>query len=99
MTGSPLGQQILAAWKTKAQTKRDWLEKSLSQNAVNPPNPTLAWKRQMLVARAQRMTEAQKNWAEAFHNHYQQMYNILSSQAHKTETTPKTRVSSKGSLD
>jgi hypothetical protein len=97
MTGSPLAQQVLAAWKTKKENQRDWLQKSLSQNAANP---TQAWKRQMMVTRGQRKAEAQKNWAEAYHQHFQKMYDIFSSQPQKTaETTPKVSVSSKGSMD
>jgi len=95
MIGSPRSQQWLAAWKTRAQNQRQWLANALAQK---PATPTQAWRRQLLLAKAQTSVDNRGNWAEAYHQHLKDLAQILSTSPSKVETASKASSGSKGSL-
>jgi hypothetical protein len=54
---------ILEWWKTRAEFRRERLERILSQE---PTTPGRIWKRKVLVERALRSVENRKNWIGAY---------------------------------
>jgi len=95
MIGSPGSEQWLQAWKTKAEAQRQWLTKVLAQNATTP---TVAWKRQLQLGKAQSSIQSREKWAGAYHDHLKELAQILSNSPGKTEATSKVSLGKKGGL-
>jgi hypothetical protein len=54
---------LLEWWKTRAEQRREWLDRILSRE---PATPGQAWKRKIMVERALRSVEHKKTWVDAY---------------------------------